>query len=310
MAIHKVPQDVETDDKLIGFLSLKQFIFVVVGLGFAYLTFFFFTKVNPFVSVIWVPPTLIALILGLYQRKDQPAEVYLASALQFYLKPHKRIWSQDGYEERVIVTAPPRIEKHYAKDYTDDQVSSHLGNLSRLMDSRGWASKQVGDWQNPQLAGAAASERLMQPGEVVADQNSIPDVQPLDVNDASGRVAQEMDMRIQQGRQSERQEALQTLQHTREEVRASADDSNEVIPETRRSSIREKVIEPIAAPLDQTPSLKDVAVQEVVVDTLDQQRKEPTPEITVTTETRVSEESKPEPVPEVTEDGEIEIKLH
>jgi hypothetical protein len=81
MATHAVPQDVEADDKLIGFLSLKQFIFTVIGLGFGYLTFFFFTKVHPLAAIAWLPFTMVFLVLGLYQRKDQPAEVFLVSAL-------------------------------------------------------------------------------------------------------------------------------------------------------------------------------------------------------------------------------------
>ena len=47
MATHKVPQDVEAEDKLVGFLSLKQFIFVIFGIAFGWLTFFFATKVHP-----------------------------------------------------------------------------------------------------------------------------------------------------------------------------------------------------------------------------------------------------------------------
>src|SRR5690242_5343813 len=100
MATHKVPQDVEADDKLVGFLSLKQFIFVILGIAFGWFTFVFATQIHPIAAIIWVPPTAAFLILGLYQRKDQPVEVFLASAMRFYLKPHTRKWDQEGYEER------------------------------------------------------------------------------------------------------------------------------------------------------------------------------------------------------------------
>src|SRR4051812_5890085 len=120
MATHKVPQDVEAEDKLIGFLSLKQFIFVILGLVSGWIGFVFATKVYPLTVIIWIPPTAIFLILGLYQRKDQPVEVYLASALRFHLKPRTRIWDQEGYEERVIITAPPKYEKHYTKDFSSE----------------------------------------------------------------------------------------------------------------------------------------------------------------------------------------------
>ena len=153
MATHKVPQDVEAEDKLLGPLSLKQFIFTILGLGFGYLAFVFATKIHILLALIWLPPMIVFFVLGLYQRKDQPVEVYLASALRFYLKPHKRKWSQDGYEERVIITAPPKIEHNYTKNFTSEEATSRLSSLSRMMDSRGGllSSVLIGKIHNLQL---------------------------------------------------------------------------------------------------------------------------------------------------------------
>lgn len=214
MATHKVPQDVEAEDKLVGFLSLKQFIFTILGLGFGYLVFFFFTKVHPLSAIIWLPPMIICLVLGLYQRKDQPVEVFLASALQFYLKPHKRLWSQEGYEERVIVTAPPIIHKQYTKGFTQADVDSHLNNLSSLMDTRGWASKQVADWQNPAMAAAADSDRLLQLGELAVEPQPISYTQPVDVMDeTTSPIARQMQAGIDQAAAQTQHQAVMHMQH-------------------------------------------------------------------------------------------------
>lgn len=306
MAIHKVPQNVEAEDKLIGFLSLKQFIFVVVGLAFGYLTFFFFTRVHPVAALIWVPITVVCLVLGLYQRKDQPAEVYLASALKFYLKPHKRIWNQDGYEERVVVTAPPKVEKHYTKDYSQEEVSSHLGSLSRMMDSRGWASRMITDWQNPQLATAASSERLMQPAEVAPVPGSQPlTTQPVDVMDeTSSRVAQDFEDKIQQADTSTHQQALRSLQQARDSVHDAT--SAQPLPEVhyqRYPEMRQKVVQP------EQPTTPDasasLANKPATADT-------PTPS-TESVEPPLEKPAVAEPVEPPTppvEEGEVEIKLH
>jgi len=218
VATHKVPQDVETDDKLIGFLSLKQFIFVVVGLGFGYLTFFFATKINPFLAIIWVPFTVVPLVLGLYQRRDQPVEVFLASAIRFYFKPRKRKWDQEGYEERVIITAPPKIEHHYTKDFTGAEAMTRLSRLSHMMDSRGWASKLDADWQNPQLAMAAASSnRLVQPSQVSQGSDYLQAyMQPADImDDQSSVVARDFQNKINQTDNDAHVRAMQTVERAK-----------------------------------------------------------------------------------------------
>lgn len=212
MATHKVPQDVETEDKLIGFLSLRQFIFVVVGLGFGYLTFFFATKVNILLAIIWVPFTVVPLVLGLYQRHDQPVETYLASALRFYFKPRKRKWDQEGFVERVVVTAPPKIEHHYTKDFTGEEALGRLTRLSRLMDSRGWATKLDADWQNPQLAETASSGSRIQ--AQTSDSNAALStyMQPADIMDEqTSIVARDLQSRIESTDNSARAHAMKTL---------------------------------------------------------------------------------------------------
>ena len=215
MATHAVPQDVEADDKLIGFLSLKQFIFTIIGLGFGYLTFFFFTKVHPLASVIWLPFTVVFLVLGLYQRKDQPVEIYLASALGFYFKPRTRIWSQEGYEERVKITAPPVLEKHYTKNFTGEEAVSRLEGLSLMMDSRGWASKKIEDWQNPQLATIATdSDRLIGNDEIAAQQGFNPQQyapQPVDPYDDRSIVGKQFEDKIEEADNSTHLTALRVM---------------------------------------------------------------------------------------------------
>lgn len=331
MATHKVPQDVEADDKLIGFLSLKQFIFTVLGLGFGYLTFIFAARIHPLASIIWIPPMAVCLVLGLYQRKDQPVEVYLASALQFYLKPHKRKWDQEGYEERVMITAPPKIEKHYTKDFSSEEATSRLTSLSRMMDSRGWASKMVADWQNPQLASTAASERLVQPHDLHTGQTGIDPqnyTQPVDVMDeTTSLVAQDMQSRISQTESTTKQHAMKVLQKARESASQPENivEENIAVPTYRKfPTMRQKVIQPevqevasssssevVTAPIDQAvvePPAHAPTAQIKQLSIIDEPKavapipvnNQPTPNQTPPTQ----------PIEQIEEDGSVEIKLH
>ena len=221
MATHKVPQDVEAEDKLIGFLSLRQFIFVIIGLVSGWLGFVFATRIHPLAALIWLPTTIIFLVLGLYQRRDQPVEVFLASALRYYLKPRVRRWDQEGYEERVVITAPPKYEKQYTKNFSGEEASSRLAALSHLMDTRGWATKMVtaNDWQNPELATAAASERLMQPGQLSRtsfDMQQFMQQAPDVMDESSSLIAQNFESRIAETGSAARLHAMQAIADVRE----------------------------------------------------------------------------------------------
>ena len=306
MATHRVPQDVETDDKLIGFLSMKQFIFVIVGLGFGYLTFVFTTKVHFLAGILWVPFTVIFLVLGLYQRKDQPVEIYLASAIRFYLKPHKRKWNQEGYEERVIVTVPPKIQHNYTKNFTGEEATSRLGNLSRLMDSRGWTTKMTGEWQNPQLATAASAERLVQSSNGVVGVDIQQYMQPTDVMDEnSSIVAQDFQARITQVDSSAKQHALQALQQARQDAGSaqSSDDSSAAASTDptyqKYPEMKQKVVAPTVAPNPPGAYVVQTAPQPVAA-------------LSAPANETVSVVPTKNFIPEATEadDGSVEISLH
>lgn len=325
MAVHAVPQDVEAEDKLIGFLSLKQFIFTVIGLGFGYLTFFFFTKVHPVSAIIWVPFTVFFLTLGLYQRKDQPAEVFLASAIGFYLKPKVRIWSQDGYEERVKITAPPVIEKHYTKDFTGEEASNRLSHLSLMMDSRGWASKRIDDWQNPNLAASAQSTRLVGMQDVAVTQGIDPAkyTQPADPYDESSLVMQDFDQRIEQNTNAVREDALRTLATAQQAttVQQPSIAPATVAPLTTPQQDEDAAAAVIAAShQDDIPSIRQKVVEPTKV--VEAEAAQPHPEAIAAEPAPheqivlPAEEAAPiAPEPEVgvareTEDGSVEISLH
>ncbi|MCB9822846.1 PrgI family protein [Candidatus Nomurabacteria bacterium] len=298
MATHKVPQDVETEDKIIGFLSLKQFIFVVVGIGFGWLTFFFATRVNVILALIWIPFTVVPLVLGLYQRKDQPVEVFLASALRFYFKPRKRKWDQEGYEERVLVTAPPKVEHHYTKDFSGEEAMSRLTRLSRMMDSRGWASKLSGEWQNPQLAAAATSDaRLVQPANLATNDSGYLQtyMQPTDVMDEqTSVVAKDFQYKIDATDTSAQVGAMKTM----DAARATSD--NPAPHVEKYPDMRQSVVKPITADTI-TSSAPDPVAPPVVQDDATEPENDVQQPIKSSTY---------EPKVQKSDDGSVEISLH
>lgn len=143
MAVYKVPQDVEADDKLIGPFSFRQFIYLIVvalsitlGWGLSQL----------FVPLAIVPLPIILLFgaLALPLRKDQPMEIYLAAIVSFFLKPHQRLWDPDGIDSLIEITAPKMVDVQRTKDISQGEAQRRFGYLAEIIDTQGWAVRGPG----------------------------------------------------------------------------------------------------------------------------------------------------------------------
>lgn len=142
MAVYKVPQDVEAEDKLIGPFGFRQFIYLII-VAFACFVAYILSQI--FIGLILIPMPFILFFaaIALPLRKDQPTETYLAAILQFHLRPKKRMWMPDGVLSTVEITAPKMIEEQRTKNLTQDEALDRLEHLSQIMDTRGWAARGV-----------------------------------------------------------------------------------------------------------------------------------------------------------------------
>ena len=145
MAVYKVPQDVEADDKLIGPFSFRQFIYLIV-VAISGALAWFLGQIFIGLAIIPLPLVLFFGALALPLRKDQPMETYLAALISYYfLRPHRRMWDPDGEQELVEITAPRVIEKHLTKDISQTEADRRFSYLADIVDSRGWAVRGVAE---------------------------------------------------------------------------------------------------------------------------------------------------------------------
>ncbi len=140
MSTYKVISDVEVEDKLIGPLTFKQFIYALIAAGFVGLGFLLYS-VTALLVILVVPFVLFFLMLAFYRRVDQPAEVYLASLLTSFFKSKYRIWDRGGVSNQVEIQVPKKIATHYTDGLTSSEVRGQLKKLSQIVDTRGWASR-------------------------------------------------------------------------------------------------------------------------------------------------------------------------
>ena len=155
MAVYKVPQDVEADDKLIGPFSFRQFVYLIVVAIAGFVAFILF-QVFPVLVILPLPIILLFGALALPLRKDQPMETYLLAVIRFYLKPKRRMWDPEGTQSHIDITAPPTREHALTKDFDQETAQQRLDYLARIMDSRGWSLKGVNKANESVSEGVAA----------------------------------------------------------------------------------------------------------------------------------------------------------
>ncbi len=208
MGQYKVPQDVEAEDKIIGFLTIKQFIYAVIGVGWGFLTFQLFKSVLPLFILIGVPPTLFFLLLGLYQRQGQPFEAYLLSLIEYTIKPKRRLWVKEPIFEAFKIATPKPLAEVAMRN--PREVRGQLDKLAQLVDTRGWSAKQP-EVQEPDMMPAIdLKERIATPSAPAEETQA----QPVDIHLSDDILdfknnpsAQNLDVLIQDAEKSIRDEA-------------------------------------------------------------------------------------------------------
>lgn len=201
MSTYKVLQDIEAEDKLLGPLTLKQFIFAIITLVLIFIAFLS-ARANILFVIPWLLPIAFFGFMAAPIGKDQPNDVWLAARIRFLIKPRKRIWDQSGVQELVTITAPKKLEIQRTDGLSQHEVRSRLTALANTLDSRGWAVKNVSVnmYTSPEyMAEETSSDRLINISEMP---KQVPDADIQEADDIldpmHNMVAQRFDSAIKQ----------------------------------------------------------------------------------------------------------------
>lgn len=220
MATYKVIQDIEAEDKLIGPLSLRQFIYAIIMLAILFVGYTFGT-ILIFLAIPFIFPAVLFGFLASPFGHDQPSEVWLLAKIQFILKPRVRIWDQNGIKDLVNITVPKKIVHFYSSGMSQTEVKSRLHALASTMDSRGWAAKDanINIFSPPSyLARQEDSDRLINPASLARDVPMLNDTTIVDVLDEqSSTTAQNFGHLISASKEKHRQEAINKMNSSKTE---------------------------------------------------------------------------------------------
>jgi len=140
----KIPYNVEKEDKLIGPLTLKQFLYVVAGagIGFGFYELYRVAALSFFGFVILT--FLVALFvasLAFFKINGLPFLNFLANLVIYLFSPKVRIWQKKPSSEALplkVKDATIKTSKEEAKEIKKEgNIRSQLEILTSILDSGG-----------------------------------------------------------------------------------------------------------------------------------------------------------------------------
>ncbi len=132
----KVPQNIDMADRIVGPLTLVQFLYLLVG---GIVVYFLFTTVAPvsfgIFLLIAVPVVVFVLALTFLKIQDQTFGKFVHAFAVYITKPKARIWFKEGIDANLIIT-PDKVQKSTAVEHKTVN-KSQLDRLVQVLDTGG-----------------------------------------------------------------------------------------------------------------------------------------------------------------------------
>ena len=130
-----VPQFIDVEDKIIGPITVRQFIIIVVAgliLFLEYklsdLTFFIFTAI----------PTMIVFgTIAFVKVNGMPFHFFILNVIQTFKKPALRVWQREVTAKKTKIMEKKEISVPVSVVHKRPVTKTHLSDLSLLIDTGG-----------------------------------------------------------------------------------------------------------------------------------------------------------------------------
>lgn len=241
MAVYKVPQDVEADDKLIGPFSFRQFIYLII-VAISIAGAWGLSRLFIPLAIIPLPIIIFFAALALPLRKDQPMEAYLSAVVSFYfLKSRKRFWMPDGIDSFVTIIPPKDADKILTKELDESEATRRLSYLADLVDTHGWAIRGAGSTPD-----TAMNQDIYYESQTAED-----------MFDKQSAKAQDLTKKLDQESDERKEEARAVMQAAAKEAPAAAATATTEPPVSKLPSLAEIKAKQPAAQKSQDQDARD-----------------------------------------------------
>lgn len=131
---YKVPQNIDMQDRIVGPLTMLQFIYAVIGGGICY---GIFSSGLPKILVILIDLPLALFIMALIFLKinERPFLDFVISVIQYQGAPKQRVWQHQVMPDLTVETYKPRV----TVDKPVEQkilTPEDIANIAKTLDSK------------------------------------------------------------------------------------------------------------------------------------------------------------------------------
>ena len=137
---YSVPQFTDVEDKLIGPLTLKQFLFLMATGGLD-LFFYSLLKLSLFFFLFALPVTLIGATMAFASYNGRPMIAYFGAIISFFSKPQVRIFKREELD--IIVRTHKAKPAEGKMGRTEEPDQSRLQKLAYLLDQKTEEEKEL-----------------------------------------------------------------------------------------------------------------------------------------------------------------------
>lgn len=110
MQQYQVPQFITIEDRIVGPLTLKQFLYLLGAAGVTLLGWFFLHLV--LFAIITVPFAALFLAMAFLKVNGVPFPTVFANAINYYLKPRLYLWQHVRETPKAKATESPPEAQH------------------------------------------------------------------------------------------------------------------------------------------------------------------------------------------------------
>ncbi|PIR99089.1 hypothetical protein COT87_01310 [Candidatus Collierbacteria bacterium CG10_big_fil_rev_8_21_14_0_10_44_9] len=148
----KIPQDVTREDRLVGPLTLKQFLYVLAGASIIFIAYQYYALQYLYL----IEFAVISLIVGSFtiafafsKVNGQPFGIFIANLFKFWLADKQRIWHKEPREKVATIKVSAEDLKDTKSELQErkqgKEVQSQLEKLSRVLDAGGTIKPEYQD---------------------------------------------------------------------------------------------------------------------------------------------------------------------
>lgn len=134
-----VPQFIENESKIIGPISVRQFIILLVAAGLAFLWYEIFSFW--IFAILTIANLALAGVFAFVKINSQSFHTFALSAIQTAKRPALSVWRHDNEHVRAVTKVSRKDRKNKVEQYRftpKPEVSeSHLAELSLIVDTGG-----------------------------------------------------------------------------------------------------------------------------------------------------------------------------